>query len=176
MTNCKKPRYGLCKYLKEGSSFNFKGKQFNVNAYMTCTVKNVIYGTECRGCRKYYVGDTNNLRNRTTIHNQHITHEHLRMIPISVHIASCPNMDPKYFMFPFFKMNNSITDRKQKEKTFIQKYKLKLNSLWRVFSRDATFTFVTVIRPHWKSKDVMSQLITSTLRNYLEHVSAYDYV
>ena len=90
-------------YLKERASFNFKGKQFNINTNMTCTVKNVIYVIECRGCRKYYIGETNNLRNRTTLYNQHIRHEHLRMIPVSGHIASCSNTDPKYFMFPFFK-------------------------------------------------------------------------
>ena len=130
VTKCKEPRCGLCKYLKDGSSFNFKGKQFNVNSDMTCTVKNVIYVIECRECRKYYIGETNNLRNRTTLHNQHIRHENLRMTPVSGHIASCSNMDPKYFMFPFYKMNSdSIIDRKEKEKLFIQKYKPDLNSL-----------------------------------------------
>ena len=28
---------------------------------MTCTIKNVIYVTEGQGCRKYYIGETNNL-------------------------------------------------------------------------------------------------------------------
>ena len=28
----------------------------------------------------YYIGETNNLRKRTTLHNQHIRHENLRMI------------------------------------------------------------------------------------------------
>ena len=81
VTKCKEPRCGHCKYLKEGSSFNFKSKQFNVHSDMTCTVKNVIYVIECPECRKYYVGETNNLRNRTTLHNQHIRHENLRMTP-----------------------------------------------------------------------------------------------
>ena len=119
---------------------------------MTCRVKNVIYVIECLRCRKYYIGETNNLRNRTTLNNQHIRYENLRMIPVSGHIASCSNMDPKYFMLPFYKMNSdSIIDRKEKEKLFIQKYKPDLNSLWRVLSRDARFTFVTVIRPCRKS-------------------------
>ena len=82
------------------------------------------------GVEKYYIGETNNLGNRTTLHNQHIRHENLKMIPESGHIVSCPNMDPKYFMFPFYKMNSdSIIDRKEKEKLFIQKYKPDLNSL-----------------------------------------------
>ena len=72
--------------------------------------------------------------------------------------------------------SDSITDRKEKEKIFIQKYNPDVNSLWRVLSRDARITFVAVIRPHRKSKDVTSQLVTLTLRNYIDNVSAYDYV
>ena len=36
-----------------------------------------------------------NLRNRKTLYNQTIMYEHLRMILVSGHIASCLNMDPK---------------------------------------------------------------------------------
>ena len=129
VTKCKEPRCGLCKYIREECSYNFNGKIFNVNSDMTCTVKNVIYVIECRGCNKYYIGETNNLRKRTTLHNQHIRHENLRMIPLSGHIASCSRNDPQYFMFPFYKMKtDSIIDRKEKKKYFIQKYKPELNS------------------------------------------------
>ena len=127
---CKEPRCGLCKHIKEGSSFDFNGKLFSVNADMTCTVKNVIYVIECQGCRKYYIGETNNLRNRTTLHNQHIRHENLRQIPLSGHIASCSESDPKYFIFPFYKMNSdNRIDRREKEKYFISKFKPQLNSI-----------------------------------------------
>ena len=37
---------------------------------------------------KQYIGETN-LRNRTTLHNQHIRHEALRKIPLSDLIADC---------------------------------------------------------------------------------------
>ena len=66
---CTEPRCGLCKLIKEGSTFSFKGKNFTVNADMSCTVKNVMYVIECRGCQKYYIGETNNLSNQTTLHN-----------------------------------------------------------------------------------------------------------
>ena len=37
--------------------------------------------------------------------------------------------DPKYFIFPFFKMNmDSIIARKEKEKYFINEFKPELNS------------------------------------------------
>ena len=78
-------------------------------------------------CQKYYIGETNNLRNRTTLHNQHISHEILRMIPVS---ATWSDKDPKYFKFPFFKMSSdSIIARKEKEKHFINKFKPDLNSV-----------------------------------------------
>ena len=121
VTKCKEPRCGLCKRIKEGSTFSFNGHNFTVNSDMPCTVKNVIYIITCRGCGKYYIGETNNLRKRTTLHNQHIRHENLRMIPMSGHTASCSDNDPKYFMFLFYKMNSdSIIERKEKEKYFIK--------------------------------------------------------
>ena len=39
VTKCKEPRCGLCKHITEGTSFNFDGQAFSVNADMTCTVK-----------------------------------------------------------------------------------------------------------------------------------------
>ena len=72
----------------------------------------------CRGCDEQYIGETNNLRNRTTIHNQHIRHEALRKIPLSGHIAYCSDKEQKYFMFPFFQMKSkSIIERKKKKKS-----------------------------------------------------------
>ena len=130
VTKCRESRCRLCKHIKEESTFNFKGENFTVNADMSCTVKNVIYVIECRGCGEYYIGETNNLRKRATLHNQHIRHENLRMIPVSGHIATCSDKDPKYFMFPFYKMNcDSILARKEKEKYFINKFKPELNSI-----------------------------------------------
>ena len=113
VTKCNEPRCGLCKHIKEGPTFSFEGKTFTVNADMNCTVKNVIYVIECRGC-----GKTNNLRKRTTLHNQHIRHKELRMIPLSGHLASCSDDDPNHFMFPFYKMSSdSILERKKRKNT-----------------------------------------------------------
>ena len=129
VTKCNEPRCGLCKHIQEGTSFSFKGKTFTVNADMNCTVKNVIYVIEYRGCENYYIGETNNLRKRTTLHNQHIRHKELRMVPLRGHLASCSDNDQKYFMFPFYKMSSdSILERKEKEKYFINKFKPELNT------------------------------------------------
>ena len=83
VTKCRESSCGLCKHIKEGSTFNFK--------------------------------DTNNLRKRIAPNNQHLRHENLRMIPMRGHIATCSDKNPKYFMFPFYKMNcDSIIARKEK--------------------------------------------------------------
>ena len=51
------------------------------------------------------------------LHNQHIRHDEFRMIPLSGHLASCSDNDPKCFMFRFYKISyDSILDRKEKEK------------------------------------------------------------
>ena len=71
------------------------------------------------------------LRNRITLHNQHIRHAELRKIPVSGHIADCSDQDPKYFVFPFYLMKTeSIMKRKEKEKYFIRTFLPKLNSLY----------------------------------------------
>ena len=97
---------------------------------MSCKAKNVIYVIECRGCNEQYIGETVNLRNRVTLHNQHIKHAELRKIPVSQHIAECSDQDPKYYIFLFYQMKTeSIIKRKEKEKYFIRTFSPKLNSL-----------------------------------------------
>ena len=60
VTKCNEPRCGLCKYLKEGSTFDFKRQKFSVTSNIDCTIRNIIYVIKCRGCGKYYIGETTN--------------------------------------------------------------------------------------------------------------------
>ena len=128
--NCNEPRCGLCKHLMEGSSVSFRDKTFKVNDNLTCKAEKVIYVIQCRGCNEQYIGETVNLRNRVTLHNQHIRVPELWKIPVSGHIADCSDREPNYFMFPFYQMKTEIiTKRKEKEKFFIRMFIPKLNSL-----------------------------------------------
>ena len=113
----------------EGNHFTFANqKTFKVNAAMSCDVKNVIYVITCRGCGENYIGETTNLRHRTTVHNQQIRDPGTREIPLSVHLDTCSNADPKYFIFPFYKMPNMDSSRRKlKEAHFIKVFKPKLN-------------------------------------------------
>ena len=104
VTKCHRGNCGPCKHMLEGNYFTFENKKkFKVKAGMSCDVKTVIYVIKCRGCGKNYIGGTTNLRYRTTVHNQQIRDPGTRKIPLSAHVDTCSNADPKYFFFLFKK-------------------------------------------------------------------------
>ena len=72
VTKCGRPNCSLCLYMPNGSSYNFNGKVFQVNADLTCDVQNVIYVITCNDCGEYYIEQTcDKLRTRrTTMHNK----------------------------------------------------------------------------------------------------------
>ena len=84
---------------------------------MSCDVKNVIYVLKCNGCQEYYIGQTGDkLRIKRTLHAQQIRDPSTRQIPVSELIDNCRKSNPKFQMFPFFKMDSeSISARLAKE-------------------------------------------------------------
>ena len=98
---------------------------------MSCDVKNVLYVIKCNGCNELYIVQTGDkLRTRRTIHAQQIRDPSTKQIPLSAHIGVCSKKNPKFRMFPFFKMHTeSISARLAKEKYFIRCFKPKLNVL-----------------------------------------------
>ena len=84
------PKLQPMSYMPNGSSYNFNGKVFQVNADMTFDVQTLIYVITCNGCGEYYIGQTGGkLRTRRTIHAQHIKDPTTRQIPLSQHIDIC---------------------------------------------------------------------------------------
>ena len=128
---CNRPNCGLCIHHLESNSFEFKcGKRFFVYESMTCEVKNVVYVMKCRGCGDEYIGETGNfLRRRVTVHNQQIRDPNTRILFVSEHLNVCAQqMNPKYHIFPFYKMYSDSTSlRRAKEHYFIKLLKPKLN-------------------------------------------------
>ena len=131
MERCKRSNCGLCPYLLEGKEFKFQsGKQFTLKFNGSCNIQNVIYAMKCSGCSKDYIGETGNLRNRVTLHRQHIRHLNLAILQVSRHIAECANnLDIKFQIIPIYKMYTSDSGtRKRKETQLIQTFKPALNS------------------------------------------------
>ena len=131
ITKCNRPNCGLCPYLLTQTKYTFKcGLSFEVKKSMDCTVMNVIYALICRSCRLEYIGETGNLRERMTTHRQHIDHPEYRILKASEHFATCSGDKIKFFVFPFYKMNNDDTmTRRIKEAYFIHKFKPALNCI-----------------------------------------------
>ena len=137
---CNRANFGLCDNLAEGHSFNFKGKIIYVKETMSCDAKNAIYVLQCNGCKEYYIGQTGDkLRSRRTVHAQKMRDPSTRQLPLSEHIDICCRSEPKFAMFPFFKMHSeSISARLAKEKHFINCFDPKLNVLWTYICNYAT--------------------------------------
>ena len=128
---CNRSKCGLCIHLLECNSVEFNcGKRCFVHQSMTCEVKNVVYVMKCRGCGKEYISETGNyLRRRVTVHNQQIRDPKTRMLFVSEHLSIFAHqMNPKYYIFPFYKMYSDSTSlRRSKENYFIKLLKPKLN-------------------------------------------------
>ena len=89
-----------------------------------------MYVIVCAGCGNEYLGETGNLRKRVTIHYQQIREIATRMLQVSTHLDNCASYKtPKYFKFPFFKMQTeSVFSRKQRESFYARKLKPELNA------------------------------------------------
>jgi hypothetical protein len=131
VSKCLNNRCGLCDYLLEGSSFQFKNKRFYIKEDMNCNVQNVIYVLVCNGCKEFYIGQTGDkLRNRRTVHEQQMRDPSVRQMPLSAHLDQCSKTEPKFYIFPFYKLHNdSVSARLCKEKYFISVFQPKLNNI-----------------------------------------------
>ena len=129
ISKCNRPNCGLCTYLLEGCEYTFKcGLTFKVKTDISCNVKNIIYAIVCQGCGKEYIGETSHMRNRITVHKQQIKVPSTRILKVSKHLDDCSSTEPKFLVFPFYKLttDNAIM-RKRKENLFIKKLKPELN-------------------------------------------------
>ena len=126
---CNRGNCALCAHLLEGNNFKSKsGFKVTVKFSMSCDVKNVVYVIICKVCKEEYVGVTNDLRKRMSIHRNHIRDPSHRILKVSAHIENCVDAEPKFNVFPLFKMNtDGIAPRRKKEKDYIKLLKPKLN-------------------------------------------------
>ena len=112
VTKCTNTSCGTCPYLQHnvnGIKFNHSGVRFKIKTKMTCEVKDVIYVVTCSGCGKQYIGETEDRRDRVTIHNQQINYPQYRHLNVSRHIARCAiGRRLKYKICPILKLRTRI--------------------------------------------------------------------
>ena len=117
VTKCNEQRCGTREHIYTGESVTFKnGKVWKVKSSISCKSRNVIYAILCTKCESFYVGQTENLRNRVTVHKGQIKHDEYGHLNVSKHLKSCTN--GKFKIFPIYNChgaNRLIREAKEKE-------------------------------------------------------------
>ena len=67
-------RSKICDIIIEGKSCTFKNPVtiFKINKNLSCHSKNVVYIIECSECKEIYIGSTQALNTRTSLHKSNI--------------------------------------------------------------------------------------------------------
>ena len=96
---------------------------------MSCSSLWVIYIIFCNNCTDFYIGSTNNFRNRMNLHRFHTTHDESNRLYVNKHFSECcGNNDKGFKAFPFHKVNKEDpTYLLCKEMYFIRMYRPPLN-------------------------------------------------
>lgn len=128
VTKCNEPRCGTCPHIITGNKITLKnGKMWTVRYNMSCKSREIIYIIICPKCDSFYVGTTENLRNRVTLHKQHIRHEEYRHLAVSEHLFKCSGGNFK--IMPIYQcINANRLTREAKEKYFIRVLEPNLNA------------------------------------------------
>ena len=80
VTKCKNKRCKICDIIIEGKSYTFKNPEtkFKINKNLSCNSKNVVYVIKCNECKEIYIGSTQALNTRTSLHWSNIKIEENR--------------------------------------------------------------------------------------------------
>ena len=104
VTKCGMPNCKLCSEIMETDAVycNNAGCAIRVNAKLDCTARNVVYALFCRGCLKYYIGETVCLRDRASAHRSNSKSEDRAVMEVSSHLFKCGQ---GFKICPIFKLN-----------------------------------------------------------------------
>ena len=109
--------------------------------------KNLVYIIECSKCKEIYIGSTQALNTRTSLHRSNIKIEGNRKLNVSKHLCKCSQ--GKFKIMPIYQTNYMLLQIK--EKNFIDEFKPKLNKIWIVYTHKWKQTY-TYIYTHTKKK------------------------
>ena len=153
VTKCKNKRYKICNIIIEGKSYTFKNPEtkFKINKNLSCNSKNIVYIIECSECQEIYVGSTQALNTRTSLHKSNIKIEANRKFNVSKHLYQCSRGEFK--IMPIYQTNDYL-QLQIKERNFINKFKLKLNKTWIVLTKTEinththTYIYIYIYKKH----------------------------
>ena len=126
VTKCNNKRCKICDIIIEGKSYTLKNPEtkFKINKNLSCNSKNIVYIIECNKYKEMYIGSTQALNTRTSLHRSNIKIEENRNLDVSKHLYQCSG--GKFKIMPLYQTNNNML-LQIKEENFINKFKPKLN-------------------------------------------------
>ena len=99
-------------YLKERLSFSLKSKNklmtWHYKCFFSCDSKDVLYVLICNKCDFLYIGQTEELKERTQKHRSDVIHpNHSNCKKCSEHLRTCSKMKEPYLnIYPFLYEEN----------------------------------------------------------------------
>ena len=100
--------------------------------YFSCDSKDIIYILICKTCDNFYLGQTQDFKQRTAKHKSDVKNTYNSTCRIcSKHLRDCNQAEP-YFQIVLFYYETDTALRKYKEKRYIPRWKppLNLNKTW----------------------------------------------
>ena len=93
---------GCCEDILEVKSFYFRnsGITFEIKTPMDCTVRNLVYVIQCKGCGYTYIGETVNFRHRMSSHKSNSGQKDAVM-EVNRHLYTCGK---GFWKCPIFKV------------------------------------------------------------------------
>ena len=85
VSKCKNKTCRECNLIKEEKSYNFE------NLKTKFMIKNVVYIFDCCNSKKVYIGSTQALNNRVSLHKSNIKPLENRNLYVSKHFYDCSN-------------------------------------------------------------------------------------
>ena len=121
INKCKNKRCKICDIVIEGKYYTFKNREtkFKINKNLSCNSKNAVCIIECK---EIYIGSTQALNIRTSLHKSNIKIEENRKLDVSKHLYQCSR--GKFKIMPIYQ-NNDYTLLPIKVRHFIDKFKPK---------------------------------------------------
>ena len=81
VTKCNNKRCKICDIIIAGKSLTFK--KFKINKDLSCNTKNVVYIIKCSKCKEDYIGPTQALDTRISLHKSNIKITENRKLNVS---------------------------------------------------------------------------------------------
>ena len=130
VTKCKNKRCKICDIIIEDNSYTFKNHEtkFKMNLKnLSCNSKNVVYIIECSECNEIFIGSTQALNTRTSLHKSNIKIEENTKLNVPKHLYQCSR--GKFTIMLIYQTNDNTLSQ-MKERNFIDKFKPKFNKTW----------------------------------------------